>query len=402
MMIPSVCVLAVMSLQLPGPCTPNWPAARKLLVGDWSLIKITGEPDVDPNQEIAWDALKVYADTTEPVVDVSVPIDYQTWPMFNLDYNHDVWTMANAVVYAGNDDTYYRDRALNGLSLAASLDSYDPATVSVIPTCRNTLAYVLAADTIDLGATSATVYADFRDWIDTLHTVSNWAANNGVQNHGCKNLTIAECHDDRPNNHGTYCGASAIAIEIYLRHTNHLCNRVKTYRGFMGDTSQYSGFQWTGADMSWHVDPMNPKPVNPECDPTCPGGHDIGGVVPDDARRVSDADCGFGQYPGAWPHTTGYAWETTQGLVMQAHLLSRAGFSSYTWSSSAMRRVISWLYDEYSFPPEETPECGGASGMDDSWVPHITQRIYTSNHALFYPAAKGKNCVGADWWAFGL
>jgi hypothetical protein len=372
-------------------CLPTFPEVQEMLVPDWDSILITSEPGISPEQEQAWDSIIAYAALTEPTCD---------W--VDIENTHDVWTFANALVYAGSGNTSARTKvtlALNQLitEFAFANPAFVPANYSIIGACRNTLSYVLAADTIDLETVDPTLYADFCGWLEEARLRSDWA-NNISGGDGCKNKNIAGCHDARPNNHGNYCGASAIAIGIYLQNATYLCARMRTFRGFVGDTTYYNGFIFHSND-SWHVDSSNKRGINPACNGQCSGG-ELNGSIPDDQRRV--ADCGLGDYPAAYGFTTGYAWETMQGLVMQAHLLSRCGFQSYAWQSSAIDRAIAWLYDIYSYPPNELADCNAGAAFDDRWVPHITNKVYGTTHPVEYGLNPGKNCGFADWWSAGL
>lgn len=370
-------------------CLPTFPDTGQMLVSDWSSIPIAGDPGAGTDITTAWNNVVSYAATSEPTCE---------WT--NIDNTHDVWVLANALRYAGDGNITARGEAVDAINLLITTypwATFDPTQHSIIGACRNTLAYILAADAIDLESVDPDLFDDFCSWLEAFRLEDDWAANI-MGGDGCKNKNVAGCHDTRPNNHGNYCGATAIAIGIYLQNSTYLCARMRTFRGFVGDTAYYNGFNFH-SDLSWHVNQSTPKGINPACNGACSGG-ELNGSVPDDQRRVND--CGLGQYPTAYGYKTGYAWETMQGIIMQAHLLSRCGFQSYAWQSSAVDRAVTWLYDIYNYPPNQLADCDPGAGFDDRWVPHITNAIYGNTHAVQYGLNPGKNCGFADWWAAGL
>jgi hypothetical protein len=101
-------------------------------------------------------------------------------------------------------------------------------------------------------------------------------------------------------------------------------------------------------------------------------------VLPDDQRRAG----GF-----SWPAPKeNYVWEGLQGALVQAELLSRAGYDAWNWSDRALWRTINWQYNVNGFP---------AQG-DDTW------QIWLVNHAYgtTFPtsaANTGKNMSFTDW-----
>jgi hypothetical protein len=105
-------------------------------------------------------------------------------------------------------------------------------------------------------------------------------------------------------------------------------------------------------------------------------GHAIDGVLPDDQRRAG----GF-----SWPPPCeNYTWEARQGAVVQAELLSRAGYDAWGWSSRALLRSFQWSYAN---------GCG-ASG-DDTWQPWLVNRAYGTTYAG--GNGVGKNMAWTDW-----
>jgi hypothetical protein len=165
---------------------------------------------------------------------------------------------------------------------------------------------------------------------------------------------------------------------MYLGDAVDLERAALVFKGWLGDRVAYSGFSW--GDLSWQADPAVPVGVNR------PGaikaGHVIDGSLPDDMRR----GCSF-----TWtPCYTGYAWEAMQGAVVQAELLTRAGYDAWAWSDNALGRAALFLYNL-------NQEVGGwwASG-DDSWQPWLINKAYNTNFPTTR-AKPGKNMAWTDW-----
>ena len=111
-------------------------------------------------------------------------------------------------------------------------------------------------------------------------------------------------------------------------------------------------------------------------------GHSIDGALPDDMRR----GCSF-QWP---PCATNYAWGAMEGAVVQARLLSRAGFDSWNWQNRAMFRATQFLYNL-------DKQVGGwwATG-DDTWQPWVINAAYGASFPAT-AARSGKNMGWTDW-----
>ena len=78
--------------------------------------------------------------------------------------------------------------------------------------------------------------------------------------------------------------------------------------------------------------------------------------------------------------------EALQGAVVEAELLSRAGFDTWNWSDKALLRAITWEYNVNNFP---------AKG-DDTWEIFIINHAYGTNFPTS-AANTGKNLDFTDW-----
>ena len=222
-----------------------------------------------------------------------------------------------------------RERAYNGQALALG---------------RELAAYVIAADLIDLKEYDPALD---RSWRTKLGTLLTTPTNDGPAN-------LIECHERRPNNWGTHCGASRAAVAAYLGDSAQLERVAQVFRGWLGDRSAYAGFSY--GDLAWQCDPAKPVGINPAgC---MRDGHVLDGVLPDDQRRSG----GF-----SWPPPQeNYVYEALQGALVQAVILQQAGYDVFAWEDQALRRAFVWLQDQAQFP---------AAG-DDTWQPYLVNAYY--------------------------
>ncbi len=185
----------------------------------------------------------------------------------------------------------------------------------------------------------------------------NWLR--GVTRANIGGRTLISTHEDRPNNWGTHAGASRVAADIYLGDTADLGRAAAVFRGWLGERSAYAGFSY--GELDWQSNPSAPVGINPRGAKI--DGHSVDGVLPDDLRRSG----GF-----TWPPPAeNYVYEALQGAILQAELLSRAGYASYQWGDSALARAYAWLYNVAAFPAEG----------DDSWQPHLVNARYGTGYS---------------------
>ena len=208
----------------------------------------------------------------------------------------------------------------------------------------------------------------FRAWLD------------GVRREHLDGRTLISTHEDRPNNWGAHAGAARIAAALYLGDRADLDRAAQVFKGWLGDRSAYAEFKYD-KDDSWQADPANPVGINP------PGaereGHRIDGVIPDDMQRG-----GKFRWP---PKRTNYPWGALEGALVQAALLSRAGYDAWNWQDKALLRATQFLY-------QTDQEVGGwwAEG-DDEWMPWMINHAYNEKFPTELPARPGKNLGWTDW-----
>jgi hypothetical protein len=274
------------------------------------------------------------------------------------DSAHDVNTLAAALVYARTGQASYRDKAASAIMSAIGTEQGG----RTLALGRNLVSYVIAADLIDLRSYDAAKEQSFRSWLSAVRTAT------------LDGKTLISTHEDRPNNWGTHAGASRVAADMYLGDTQDLARAAQVFKGWLGDRGAYAGFAY--GELDWQADPHNPVGINPKG--ATLNGRNVDGVLPDDQRRAG----GF-----SWPpQKENYVWEALQGAMVQAHLLSRAGYDVWNWSDRALLRAVQWEYNVNNFP---------ATG-DDTWQIWIVNRVYGTSFAAG-SASAGKNMSYTDW-----
>ncbi len=265
--------------------------------------------------------------------------------------------LAKALVYARTGDAGRRAEVVAALSRVRGTE----AGARALALGRELAAYVLAADLIGYRDPS------FMSWAASMRA---YPTTGGPPN-------LIACHEERPNNWGTHCGASRIAIDLYIGDSVDLARAWAVFRGWVGDRSSYAGFDF--GDVSWQSTPGAPVGVNPAG--ATLAGHNVDGVLPDDQRRSG----GF-----SWPPACeNYVWEALQGASLQAELLTHDGYPAWTQGSSALRRALTWLYNQANCP---------AAG-DDTWIVWLVNHETGSNFPVTNATGVGKNMAFTAWLA---
>jgi hypothetical protein len=303
-----------------------------------------------PMSGTAWTGLKAAADRSCGTPDLE-----------NQEDPANVCVMAKALVYARTGTTSYADAVVTALRAVVNSGTYGGRALAL---GRELVAYVIAADLIQLRTYDPALDTSFRSKIRSLSTAPTTEAG-----------TIIQCHENRPNNWGTHCGASRAAVAAYLGDTTQLARIAQVFKGWLGDRASYAGFKY--GDLSWQYNSAAPVGINPVG--ATRSGHDIDGVLPDDERRAG----GF-----TWPPPQeNYVWEALQGALAQAVILDRAGYDAFGWQSEALLRAVTWLHEQASFPAES----------DDTWQPHIVNYFYGTSFPARSPSSPGKNVGWTDW-----
>lgn len=270
-------------------------------------------------------------------------------------------TLARALVWsrAGGDSLYW--------SVVATLSAL-PGTEgdNGLARSRHLGTYVIAADIVGYRATWFLEYVRFACYE---------FAGGG--------RTVAQIHEQRPNNWGTHAGASRLACALFLGDEIDVARCASIFRGWCGDRSSYSGFDY--GDLAWQGDPSAPVGINAR--DAVRDGFLVDGALPEEMRRG-----GALQFP---PAPTGYVWEALQGAAVQAWVLYRAGYDVYTWSNFALWRALNFL----RALDLERPADGWNPHGDDLWQVWVWHAFYGSG--VPWPAVQnanpGKNMAWTDW-----
>jgi hypothetical protein len=302
-----------------------------------------------PTSGAAWTNLMAAANATCGSVDLADQEDATN-----------VCVMAKALVYARVGGAGYRTGVVDAIRQITLAGSYSGRALAL---GRELIGYVIAADLIGLSSVDPALDLVFRTTLRVLLTAPTTEAG-----------TLQQCHERRPNNWGTHCGASRAAIAAYLADEAEMARVAQVFRGWLGDRSSYAGFSY--GDLSWQCDGSRPVGINPAgC---VRNGRSIDGVLPDDQRRGG---------PFTWPPPReNYVWEALQGALAQAVILERAGYPAFQWENQALLRAVRWLHDQAGYPAEG----------DDTWQPHIINHFYGTSFPA--PVSRpGKNVGWTDW-----
>ncbi len=275
--------------------------------------------------------------------------------------DHDVHTLAGALVAVRNNDSAMRAKTIAGLTAATSSSLSRALELS-----RGLQTYIIAADIIGYHD------AAFEAWVRRMLTVnvSGHSGGSGV-------LGTAE---NSSNNWGGHARASLAAAAIYLNDSSLKQTVVLAHKAFNG-TAKSPKMVFT--DTNWHADPNNKAGVNRKG--ATIQGRNVSGVLPEDWRRAADY-----KWP---PAATGYMWEGMQGYVVTAVILHRAGLVPFSDGDSAVVRAMDILYQrgESAGSGYTNPASG-----DDTWIPWVVN-YYGGTSYPTQSASSGKNMGYTDW-----
>ncbi len=266
-------------------------------------------------------------------------------------------TLAKALIYARTGEEGYREEVIEAVMNAIGTEGGD-----TLPLGKELIGYVLAADLVKLDDADD---AEFRTWITEM---LNYEFDSGK--------TLVSTHEVRPNNWGTFAGASRIAVAAYLQDADEVARAAKIFKAWLGDRDIYTSFKFKNVDY-WQYEPDYPVGINPLG--ATKEGYNIDGVLPDDMRRGGEF---------SWPPPQeNYVYSALQGAVAQAVLLDRLGYDVWNWEDQALLRAFTWLNEVADYPAEG----------DDTWQPYIINKVYGTDFETTSPTKPGKNVGWADW-----
>ena len=333
----------------PQPTVAPQPTSVPVTGASVGIWLSTAEIQALPMSGTGWSNVKAKADGSWGSPNLS-----------DLNSDHDVLTLAGALVYVRTGNESYRAKVASAIMSAIGTESSSRA----LEISRNIQDYVIAADLINFKAYDAGREATFRSWLSA------------VRNQQFDGMSIIQSHEKRPNNWGTHAGAARVIIARYLGDTTDLNRAWLVFQGWAGDRSKYAGFSY--GDLSWQCNSSAPVGINPVgC---VKSGLNIDGVLPDDQRRAGSFTTN--------PPNENYVWEAMQGATVQAVVLNRAGFPALAASSQAIKRAAVWMYTVNGFPPDG----------DDTWIPFLLNKVYGTSFATDSgTVGLGKNMSFTDW-----
>ncbi len=239
---------------------------------------------------------------------------------------------------------------------------------------RNLSSWVIAADIVKNSGNSVDFdISKFKTWTyDAIRTSSTEGG------------TIIACHERYPNNWSTMCGGSRIAADLLDGDTTDLNRAWDEYRGYVGDRSSGALTGNSVVTTNWRCPGDSDRTwINPKgCSKF---SHNFDGMLPQEMLRQ-------GEYDGiTWPPTLGtdYPFNGMAGLMLQAELLARHGFSSFTVGDNAMLRAYSWAIDVAGWSVTQASHT--------TWMPYIVNKRYGKSYPVPLPALPGQNIGFVDW-----
>jgi hypothetical protein len=289
----------------------------------------------------------------------------QACPPASLDDQEssaNVCVLAKALVSARTADAATRGDVISAIRSVTGQPGYNGRALSL---GRELAAYVIAADLIDLQTADPALDQSFRATIRALLTAPT---SGGPAN-------LIDCHETRPNNWGTHCGASRAAVANYLGDAGQLDRVALVFKGWLGNRAAYAGFSF--GDLAWQCNPAAPVAINP---PGCSrDGHSLDGVLADDQRRAG----GF-----TWPPPReNYVYEALQGAFVQAVILHQNGHDAFNWEQRALLRAFEWLQHQAHYPPQG----------DDLWLVPLVNHYYGTAYPVSGGGHPGKGMGWTEW-----
>lgn len=337
----------------PPPATPSpTPSNPPGKAGIWSSA---AELATVPMEGPGWIEVLAAADLADP----------NAATVSNQDSDNNVQMLAAGIVYARTGIQSYKDKVV--AACERLVQGGKPAD-RTLAWARETGAYAMAADLVGYRT------PDFETWLRNMAEV--YVASDG--------RTMRSMFEARPNNWGSMGFGSLCAIYRYLNDTANL-RAVRDYWVQLVTGPKPAPASY-GADLTWHVDPANPRFINPQG--SVKQGLNIDGVIPDDMRRNGS----FSNPPPAV--STDYHWEVQQGVIMAARILDRAGMSIYQVDNQAILRATQIFMDVWApaFGSQWIPD------GDDLWMLKFQDSAYGTNYSATHTDVwrKGK-CAG---WAY--
>lgn len=286
------------------------------------------------------------------------------------DSQHDVYTLAGALVAARLQDDDLRNKVVAGLQSAMQSKLSRALELS-----RGLQAYLIAADLINYHELA------FEQWVEQVVTAE-------IQGHEGVGLISTAMHS--ATNWGNHARAALLLAGLYLDKQEWIDLVVQAHKEFIGEPVESKQLQYKDPISTWHYDVANPNGINPEGAQR--NGINISGVIPEDWRR--------GDYNFTWPPTkeSTYPWETIQGLIVVAVVLDRQGILSTNAGNNAIERVVDMLYG-FEEAGENYPVYSLPASGDDLWILPLLNEYF--GYSFVIEIGKPGKGVGYTYWTHG-
>ena len=292
--------------------------------------------------------------------------DWGSACLFDNECQHDVKTLAGALVAVRTEDAAMRDKVISGLQSAMRSQLYRALEAS-----RGMQSYIIAADIIGYRT------PEFEDWIrNTLAAPIQGHSGTGI---------LGTAYNSS-NNWGGHARATVAAAAIYLGDAEMKQNVTDAHKAFIGvdapNTMVYSS-------TNWHATSDNKAGVNRKG--ATIQGINVSGVLPEDWRRAAEF-----KWP---PDVTGYMWEGMQGFVVTAVILHRDEANPdrvpFDAGDNAVVRAMDMLYGTGE-AAANTPVYWNPAVGDDSWIPWLVN-YYAVTSFPTSATSPGKGMGWTDW-----
>jgi hypothetical protein len=329
-----------------------------------------------PTTGAAWDAMIVEAN--------KLPADGSGADISNQDSNHDQYTLAAALACARTASATYCTKARAAVMDAVGTEIYtlttprSPATNQWLPVGRNLGAYIIAADVLNIRATSDSQSdgTKFQNWIASF-----------------KGRFGTEGAEFQPFESGSNASAQMgfvySAAASYLNDQTMLTRAWDAFRTYAGDPTapDREDININNAISSgWAAAPSKPeaKAVTPKG--KISGSLDIGGAIGNDMARGGNVS--------ATPGHTSYPWVGIEGFVPAALILHRAGYPAFEVADQAVKRTHDFLWnlskvDSYWWDAGDPGRAGEAK--------HIVNKYYGLTYTVPLGVGPGRTVGYTDW-----
>jgi hypothetical protein len=299
------------------------------------------------------------------------------------DSNHDVWTLAAALVCVRIGE--HCDKARQGV-----LDAIDSeAGARWMAVGRNLGSYVIAADLLDLreGGAPGEDAERVQRWMES------WMEKHLRDNNTEMMRPIAPFHSGA--NGAAQEGFVHVAVAAYLRDGRALQRAWDAYRTFVCDPTAPDLERIDlrrPAEDGWTHDPRRPCAINPagtvKVVATLDGTERVERI---DGALVADMRRG-GLFQSA-PGYTQYPWVGLEGLVPAALILERAGYPAFAVADRAVLRALEYLW----YLRTETGDERWFDGERASEIVHLVNVRYGVSFPVVGPTRGGRT-VGYTGW----